>query len=343
MSIVEKIDVVTKLSKADFASDQEVRWCPGCGDYAILAGIQKVLPELNTPKENFVFVSGIGCSSRLPYYLSTYGFHTLHGRAPTVATGIKLANPELSVWVITGDGDALSIGANHLLHLLRRNINVNILLINNRIYGLTKGQYSPTSEQGKVTKSSPLGSISGPVDPVSFALNAGATFVARAIDKDAKGLQKILKQAAEHQGASFVEIYQNCHVFNDGAFEAATARDTKDDATVQLVDGEPLVFGSKDKKAIVLDGLEAKVVSVNTESLPDNALVHTTGSDNEAYDALLSSFQHKGLPLPVGVFRQLRKPTYEQGMIEQQQSSIASQGQGNIEALLTGGSYWFHE
>jgi 2-oxoglutarate ferredoxin oxidoreductase subunit beta len=343
MSIVEKIDVVNKLTKADFTSDQEIRWCPGCGDYSILASIQKVLPQLDTPKEKFVFVSGIGCSSRLPYYMDTYGFHTLHGRAPTIATGVKIANPDLSVWVITGDGDAMSIGGNHLLHILRRNLDVNILLINNRIYGLTKGQYSPTSEQGKVTKSSPQGSIADPVDPISFAIAAGATFVARAIDIDAKNLQSTLLEAARHKGASFVEIFQNCHIFNDGAFHNVSKRGMKEQLTVNLQHGEPLIYGADVKKAVVLEGLNAKAVTVQGEQLPDNVIVHDATSGNDVYSYMLSRFRNPDLPLPIGVFKKVDKPTYEETLTAQQGQVIQKQGKGDIQGLLIGENSWLQD
>jgi 2-oxoglutarate ferredoxin oxidoreductase subunit beta len=241
-----------KLSRKDFVSDQDVRWCPGCGDYAILAQVQKVMPELGVPRENFVFLSGIGCSSRFPYYMNTYGFHTIHGRAPAIATGLKASRPDLSVWVATGDGDALSIGGNHLIHALRRNIDINILLFNNRIYGLTKGQYSPTSEQGKITKSTPLGSVDHPFNPISVALGAEGTFVARSIDVEAKHLQTIVRRAYEHKGTAFVEILQNCNIFNDGAFANLTEKDIKADTQLVLEHGKPLIFGKNRDKGIRL-------------------------------------------------------------------------------------------
>ena len=242
------------LNRKDFQTDQEVRWCPGCGDYAILAQVHKTLPELGIPRENFVFVSGIGCSSRFPYYTNTYGMHSIHGRAPTIATGIKVSRPDLSVWVVTGDGDALSIGGNHLIHVLRRNVDLKILMFNNRIYGLTKGQYSPTSEQGKRTKSSPMGSVDYPFNPISLALSAEATFVARGVDVDAKGMGAILERAARHKGSAFVEIYQNCNIFNDGAFAQLTEKETKADRVLELVHGTPMRFGKGREKGIMLDG-----------------------------------------------------------------------------------------
>src|SRR5215831_18450616 len=253
----------TKLAKKDFVSDQDVRWCPGCGDYAILSQVQKVLPELGVPRENFVFISGIGCSSRFPYYVNTYGFHSIHGRAPAIATGVKVSRPELSVWVVTGDGDALSIGGNHLIHVLRRNVDLNILLFNNRIYGLTKGQYSPTSEPGKITKSTPLGSVDRPFEPLALALGAAGTFVARSLDVEAKHLQEILRRAHAHRGTSFVEILQNCNIFNDGAFETLTDKERKAEHQLILEHGKPLVFGAKRDKGIRLgSGMRPEVVTL---------------------------------------------------------------------------------
>src|SRR6188508_3827819 len=258
-----------QLKKADFISDQEVRWCPGCGDYAILNNVQKVMPELGIPREKIVFVSGIGCSSRFPYYMNTYGFHSIHGRAPTFVTGLKLARPELNIWMVTGDGDALSIGGNHFMHIIRRNVDVKILMFNNRIYGLTKGQYSPTSEQGKKTKSTPMGSPDYPVRPVSIAIAAEASFAARAIDVDVKHLEYVLERAAKHVGTAFVEIYQNCNIFNDGAFNYATDKGTKTDTTLYLEHGKPLVFGKDGDKGIRLHALDPEVVDTKTVKADD--------------------------------------------------------------------------
>ena len=262
-------DVVTqetvskiKYTSKDFSSDQDVRWCPGCGDYSVLAQVQRVMPDLNVPKEKTVFISGIGCSSRFPYYMSTYGFHGIHGRATAIATGLKIARPDLSVWVATGDGDGLSIGGNHMIHTLRRNVDLNIMLFNNQIYGLTKGQYSPTSEFGKVTKSTPYGSVDMPFNPVSLALGAAGTFVARSMDRDPKHMQVVIKRAAEHKGTSFIEIYQNCNVFNDGAFFQFTEKETKSDSVVFLEHGKPLIFGKENDKGIKLDGFSPVVVSL---------------------------------------------------------------------------------
>jgi len=332
VSELKEIEVVNELTKADFVSDQEIRWCPGCGDYSILSG--------SIAKENFVFVSGIGCSSRLPYYMSTYGFHTLHGRAPAVATGIKIANPDLSVWVITGDGDGLSIGANHLIHALRRNVNINVLLINNRVYGLTKGQYSPTSEQGKITKSSPLGSAAEPINPISFALTAGATFVARTYDSDAKNLQSVLQEAATHRGASFVEIYQNCNIFNDGAFDDVSSRKVKDDNVLYLREGQPLSFGGTRKRAIVCENMNAEAVDYEGEELPANTLVHSSSRDDEIYSYMLSRFTYPDMPIPMGVFKKTDKPCYEELLHNQRTQHIQDHGRGSISDLLSGTSTW---
>ena len=254
------------LKKADFQSDQAIRWCPGCGDYAILAQTQKTFPEITEHKENTVFISGIGCSSRFPYYMNTYGFHTIHGRAPTIACGLKMANPDLSVWLVTGDGDGLSIGGNHMIHLLRRNFDINIMLFNNRIYGLTKGQYSPTSEQGKVTYSTPMGSLDYPFKPTKLALGSEASFVAKTIDKELKHLQAMIKRANDHKGTSFIEIYQNCNIFNDGAFSKLTDRDTKEEQLIRLEHGQPLIFGVEKDKGIYLDGTTPKVVKIGKEN-----------------------------------------------------------------------------
>ena len=270
----QKGSAVLPLRRRDFVSDQEVRWCPGCGDYSILAQTQKMLPDLNIPRENFVFVSGIGCSSRFPYYVITYGFHGIHGRAPTLATGIKASRPELSVWVITGDGDALSIGGNHFMHAVRRNLDVNIILFNNRIYGLTKGQYSPTSEFGKKTKSTPLGSIDYPINPLCIAISNEATFVARSIDVDVKHLSSVLTQAAHHKGVSFVEVFQNCNIFNDGAFKHFSERGFRDDRTIRLEHGKPLVFGRDRDKGIRLNGLKLEVVDLRRGNTEKDLLIH---------------------------------------------------------------------
>src|SRR5271156_5752633 len=270
--------MATALNRKDFVSDQEVRWCPGCGDYAILAAVQKTMPEFGIAPENTVFISGIGCSSRFPYYMNPYGFHSIHGRAPTIATGLKLARPDLTVWMVTGDGDALSIGGNHFMHAIRRNVDIKILLFNNRIYGLTKGQYSPTSEQGKKTKSTPMGSPEYPIRPLSIAIGAEASFAARAIDIDVKHLEYVLERAAKHVGTAFVEIYQNCNIFNDGAFEYATDKSFKGDTTVYLDHGKPMIFGKSSEKGIRLHGTSPEVVEL--KDVPsDDLLIHDEKAD----------------------------------------------------------------
>ncbi|MBI2790512.1 MAG: 2-oxoacid:ferredoxin oxidoreductase subunit beta [Gammaproteobacteria bacterium] len=326
------------LSKESFASDQEVRWCPGCGDYAILASVQKVLPELGIKRENTVFISGIGCSSRFPYYLNTYGFHTIHGRAPTIATGLKIARPELSVWVITGDGDGLSIGTNHLLHLMRRNVDVTILLFNNRIYGLTKGQYSPTSEKGKKTKTTPMGSVDEPFDPVHLALAAGCSFVARGIDVDSKGLQKVLFEAAKHKGTSFVEIYQNCNVFNDGAFTQISDRSLRAVNTITLNPGHPLVFGQNNDKGLHFDGENFNVISMHDENAVE-ATVHQNTS-SIAMAIKLNEMPQLGLPVPIGIFRAVERPTYEEEIASQVSHAKLRQSDASLDSLLRSGKTW---
>jgi len=326
------------LTKKDFVSDQDVRWCPGCGDYAILAQVQKILPELGVPRENFVFVSGIGCSSRFPYYVNTYGVHSIHGRAPAIATGIKMMRPELSVWIITGDGDALSIGGNHLIHILRRNLDVNILLFNNRIYGLTKGQYSPTSEIGKKTKSSPLGSVDHPFDPVALALGAGASFVARSLDVETKHLQAVLRRAHEHRGTSFVEILQNCNVFNDGAFDALTDKTTKSDHTLVLEHGRPLVFGTDRTRGIRLGpDLRPQVVALGGDIDEADLLVHD--ETNPVLAQLLAAVQSTAFPTPIGVFSAISRPCYEdeaRALVEEAKRRAPA----DLHALLAHGDTW---
>ncbi len=322
-----------------FASDQEVRWCPGCGDYAILASVQKVLPELGIERENTVFISGIGCSSRFPYYLNTYGFHTIHGRAPTIATGLKIARPDLSVWVVTGDGDGLSIGASHLLHLMRRNLNITVLLFNNRIYGLTKGQYSPTSEKGKKTKTTPQGSIDQPFSPVSLALAAGCSFVARGIDVDSKGLQWILKAAAAHNGTSFVEIYQNCNVFNDGAFAQISDRGLRAQRTVTLHPGKPLIYGQNNDSGLVYNGHGFESISLATPE--DMAKVHVhQNTDSIAMATLLNELPFPEFPVPIGIFRAVARPTYEEELSAQIHKAKTQQPKACLDSLLRSGKTW---
>lgn len=333
--MAEQLVTAKKLGKKDFESDQEVRWCPGCGDYAILATLQRVLPDLGIEKEKHVFVSGIGCSSRFPYYMNTFGFHTIHGRAPTVATGLRLTRPDLKVWVVTGDGDALSIGGNHFIHLVRRNLNLTVLLFNNRIYGLTKGQYSPTSEFGKITKSTPYGSLESPLDPLSLALAAGASFVARSAATDAQTLSKILLEAANHQGTSVVEILQNCNVFNDGAFDSITDRDKKKSNQLVLADGQPLVFGENAEKAIVADGFRLKVV----EHSPTVSPVIFNRNDS-SLAALISKLTFPQFPVPMGVIYQENRPTYEALVNSQIEASVQQKGKGDLQKLLSGSDSW---
>ncbi|HEX3727077.1 MAG TPA: 2-oxoacid:ferredoxin oxidoreductase subunit beta [Pirellulales bacterium] len=327
------------LTPGDFASDQEVRWCPGCGDYSILAQMKKVLPSLGIPPEKTVFVSGIGCSSRFPYYMNTYGIHSIHGRAPAVASGLKVARPDLSVWVITGDGDALSIGGNHLMHAIRRNLNLNIVLFNNRIYGLTKGQYSPTSVLGQVTKSTPTGVIDNPLHPLSVAIGCEATFVARSIDVNIKHLSMILKRAAEHVGTSFVEVYQNCNVFNDGAFEYATARDTKADTTLELEHGKPLIFGKNRDKGIRLNGMEPEIVELGKGISEDDLLFHDERAPSPSLAYLLSRMSAPEFPEPIGVFRSVDAPRYEERLSEQI-AAAQKRGKGDLKTLFTSGETW---
>jgi len=323
-------------TKKDFESDQAVRWCPGCGDYAILAQTQKTMPTFGRKKEDFVFVSGIGCSSRFPYYMNPYGFHSIHGRAPAVATGVKIANPDLSVWVITGDGDGLSIGGNHFLHALRRNMDINILLFNNRIYGLTKGQYSPTSEVGKVTKATPFGSLDIPLNPPSLALGAQATFVARTIDRWQAHLSQMLERSYHHDGGSLIEIYQNCNIFNDGAFEEYTSAD-KFNNVIELKHGEPMVF-AKGTKGIKLDGFTPTVVEMAKSSL-DDLLVHDETNLDLAH-IIANWTSHPILPEPIGVIYSVDKPTYNSEMVAQVDAAVKQKGAGKVQDLLDSGDTW---
>ncbi|CAG0926592.1 MAG: 2-oxoglutarate oxidoreductase subunit KorB [Rhodocyclaceae bacterium] len=329
------------LTKKDFESNQDVRWCPGCGDYAVLAQIQKLMPTLGIPRENFAFISGIGCSSRFPYYMETYGMHSIHGRAPAIASGLKLARPELSVWVVTGDGDALAIGGNHFIHAMRRNIDLKIILLNNRIYGLTKGQYSPTSEMGKKTKTTPLGNIDRPFSPVALALGAGATFVARTVDSDQAHMAQVLKRAAEHKGTAFVEIYQNCIVFNDGAYDAITDKSVRDDARLLLEHGKPLVFGKARDKGIRLRGLEPEVVTLGEGGAGEGDLVmHDEAADHSGLAFFLSQFDAPKFPVPLGVFRAVRQPTYEEMNIQLHADAEARKGRGTLAGLFGSGDTW---
>jgi len=332
--------IPVKLTKKDFVSDQEVRWCPGCGDYAILAQVQKVMPELGLKRENIVFVSGIGCSSRFPYYMNTYGVHSIHGRAPAVATGIKASNPELSVWVITGDGDALSIGGNHLIHAIRRNLDINIILFNNRIYGLTKGQYSPTSEFGKKTKSTPFGVIDYPLNPLSVAIAAEATFVARSVDRHTEHLQMIVDRAMKHKGVSFVEVYQNCNIFNDAAFEMFVGRDVKDDRMIELEHGKPLVFGKGRNRGIRVRDQHLEVVELGNDTTESELIVHNEKSRDSYLAYMLARMEYPEYPVPIGVFRDVEKATYEDLLTDQITSAIEKQGPGNLEKLINSGETW---
>ncbi len=325
---------IVTLKKKDFESDQDVRWCPGCGDYAVLATVQKTLAKLGVEKRNQVFVSGIGCSSRFPYYMDTYGFHSIHGRAPAIATGLKVARPDLDVWVITGDGDALSIGGNHLLHVLRRNVNVNILLFNNQIYGLTKGQYSPTSKVGTKAPSTPYGSIDKPVNPIAVALGAGATFVARVADTDAGLMQEVLRRAHEHKGTSFIEILQNCPVFNDAVWGPVTDRKTAKDTQLRLEEGKLLHFG--DGKGIAVDSsLSPKIVNDDDKDV----IVHKEDG-NLAYATVLAHMSHPEYPLPIGIFRAQPSETYDDAVHSQVEKNVADLGEGKLQELLSSGMTW---
>ncbi|TFV88368.1 2-oxoacid:ferredoxin oxidoreductase subunit beta [Blastococcus sp. CT_GayMR16] len=330
----------TELKAKDFKTDQEVRWCPGCGDYVILNAVQSFLPSLGIAREDMVIVSGIGCSSRFPYYMNTYGMHSIHGRAPAIATGLATSRPDLSVWVVTGDGDALSIGGNHLIHALRRNVNLTILLFNNRIYGLTKGQYSPTSEIGKVTKSTPMGSLDHPFNPLSLALGADATFVGRAMDSDRKGLTDVLRQAAEHKGTSLVEIYQNCNIFNDGAFELLKDPATGTQWSIPLEHGKPLVFGPDGASCVVRDDFGGLRIGETNQVDAGEIVVHDAHRENPAYAFALSRLSSQDLRYtPMGVFRSIRKPTYD-AMMAEQLDVASTEEPADLAALLNGNDNW---
>ena len=328
------------LTAAEFASNQDVRWCPGCGDYSILAQMKKVLASLRIARENLVFVSGIGCSSRFPYYMNTYGIHGIHGRAPAIATGLKIVRPDLTVWVITGDGDGLSIGGNHLMHAIRRNLDINIILFNNRIYGLTKGQYSPTSPLGKVTKSTPMGAIDNPIHPLSIAIGCEATFVARSIDVNIKHLGMVLKRAAEHRGTSFVEVYQNCNVFNNGAFDYATNRDVKFDNTIELEHGKPLTFGKNRGMGIRLNGMEPEIVELSNGVVEDDLLFHDEKATEPSLAYLLSRMRHPEFPEPIGVFRAVDRPKYDDELNKQVAQAREQKGEGDLNSLFCAGDSW---
>ena len=332
--------ILPVLTSKDFSSDQEIRWCPGCGDYSILAQMKKVLPTLGVPPEKTVFISGIGCSSRFPYYVNTYGIHSIHGRAPGVATGLKASRPDLSVWVITGDGDALSIGGNHLMHAIRRNIDLNIILFNNRIYGLTKGQYSPTSLLGQVTKSTPMGVIDNPLHPLSVAIGCEATFVARSVDVNIKHLTMVLKRAAEHRGTSFVEVYQNCNVFNDGAFDYATDRDTKAETLLELEHGKPLIFGKNRDKGIRLNGMHPEIVPLDGSIKEDDLLFHDERTTEPTLAYLLARMRYPDFPEPIGVFRAVDAPRYEELLNNQIADARRQRGPGDLQKLFNSGETW---
>ena len=330
---------LSPLKPTDYASDQDPRWCPGCGDYSILSQTKKVLAKLGVDRSKTVFVSGIGCSSRFPYYMNTYGFHSIHGRAATLATGLSLARPDLNIWVVTGDGDALSIGGNHFLHVIRRNVNLKILLFNNRIYGLTKGQASPTSEMGKKTKSTPMGAPDTPVRPISIAIAAEATFAARAIDIDIKHLEHVLERAARHVGTAFVEIYQNCNIFNDGAYHYATDKETKPQTTLYLEHGKPVLFGKDREKGIRLHGTDPEIVNVK-DVRPEELLVHNEQAAEPSLAFLLSRMRYPDYPEPLGVFRAVDRPRYSELVHQQIDAAVARDGEGDLQSLLRGEETW---
>ena len=330
--------MATALNRKDFVSDQEVRWCPGCGDYAILAQVQKTMPEFGIEPHKVVFISGIGCSSRFPYYMNTYGFHTIHGRAPAIATGLKVTRPDLDVWVVTGDGDGLSIGGNHLIHVLRRNVDLKILLFNNKIYGLTKGQYSPTSEVGKVTKSTPAGSVDFPFNPITVALGSHATFVARSIDVEQKHLGETLKRAHQHRGASFLEILQNCNIYNDGAFNDVSDKGIKAEHQLVLEHGKPLIFGKNRDKGIKMNVMRPEVVALGPNGASEKDLV-VHDESNLSLAFMLGNFEPP-MPTPVGVFYAVSRPTYDAAMNQQLEEAKTKQGPGNLAKLMQKGDTW---
>jgi 2-oxoglutarate ferredoxin oxidoreductase subunit beta len=331
---------VIRLTRKDFVSDQDPRWCPGCGDYSILAQTQKVMPDFGYPKENIVFISGIGCSGRLPYYMNTYGFHSIHGRAPTLATGLKAARPDLMVWVITGDGDALSIGGNHILHSMRRNVDITVVMFNNRIYGLTKGQVSPTSEFGKRTKSTPFGSVDQPISPLTVALAAEASFVARSVDTHTEHLQGTLEAAGRHHGSTFVEVLQNCNIFNDGAYREFTERDVRDDRMLVLEHGCPMIFGKDRDRGIRLDGLHPEIVQLGDGITEDDLLVHDQHAEDPYLALMLSRMWWPEYPVPVGELRDVTRPTHDQLLVDQIADARARQGEGDLAEALLAGETW---
>ena len=332
-----------KLTPKDFETDQEVRWCPSCGDFAILKQTQMVMPKLGIPREKIVFVSGIGCSSRFPYYMNTYGIHSIHGRAPALATGLKISRPDLSVWVVTGDGDSMSIGGNHLIHLLRRNLDINVLMFNNQIYGLTKGQYSPTSEHNKITKSTPVGSVDHPFNPLALALGADSTFIARTMDKEARHLQKMLERCHEHKGTSFLEIYQNCNIFNDNAFDTFGNKQSQKEKAIFLENGQPLVFGENNSLGVKLDGYQPIVVKIDDEASKNDLWIHDE-NDLLKSQILVRFFESKSnigeLPRPFGVIYQEKRSLYEVDVNEQIDAEKSLRGRGNLNDLLKGNQTW---
>ena len=332
-------DGASGLTRADFSSDQDVRWCPGCGDYAILATVQRLMPELGVPRENVVFISGIGCSSRFPYYMNTYGMHSIHGRAPTIATGLKASRPDLDIWMITGDGDSLSIGGNHIIHIMRRNVDLQIIMFNNQIYGLTKGQYSPTSEIGKVTKSTPFGSIDHPFNPIALVLGADSAFAARTMDRDPKHMKDILQQAHAFKGTGFVEVYQNCNIFNDGAFFDFTEKATKSDRAVFFEHGKPLVYAGG-TKGLRLEGFHLESIDLEDGNWGvDDCLVYDETS-RELATILARVYWRDDLPQPFGVFYREERPSYDAQVNEQVQSVIEKRGKGSLADLLAEGDTW---
>jgi 2-oxoglutarate ferredoxin oxidoreductase subunit beta len=339
-----KANGTATLTRRDFVTDQEVRWCPGCGDYSILAQTQRVMPELGVSREKIVFISGIGCSSRFPYYMNTFGFHTIHGRAPAIATGLKVSRPDLMVWVATGDGDALSIGGNHLLHVLRRNVDLKIVMFNNRIYGLTKGQYSPTSEVGKRVKSAPMGAPDHPINPLSLALGADATFVARTLDTNTRHLVAMLERAAAHKGTAFVEVYQNCNIYNDGAFAHIADKEVIDDRTLVLEHGKPMLFGKDRNRGIRLNGLDPEVVTLGEGGITENdILCHDESKPESNLAYILSRLDYPEFPVPMGVLRAVEKPTYDATVVEQEKAALARQGVGDLDTLFSSGDTWVVE
>ena len=332
------------LTKKDFESDQDVRWCPGCGDYSILAQTQKTMPDFGVAKEKIVFISGIGCSGRLPYYMNTFGFHTIHGRAATIATGLKGARPDLMVWVITGDGDALSIGGNHLIHAMRRNVDMKMIMFNNRIYGLTKGQASPTSPMGKKTKSTPMGTIETPIIPLNLVAAAEASFIARSVDTHSEHLQEMMHRAGEHSGAAFLEVLQNCNIFNDGAWRDFTDKSVKEDRMLVLKHGEPMIFGAEKNKGIRLNGLQPEVVTIGENGVSVADLwVHDESDPDATRTQILSRMWWPDFPVPVGVFRRVPRPTHDQLLVEQVESAKAARaakGPVDLQKLLAAGETW---